>query len=97
MSAPEQAPTPALPAVEVTDGARGHAAAYAAERLELVLDRAYPPGRPLGFALTLAAGALRLEAKALGSKRREDARYDVRVKLTSLRREDRAALEQAFA
>lgn len=81
----------------VDDGARGVAVAYAAERLELVLDRAYPPGRPLNFTVTLPSGALALQAKAQGSKRREDGQFEVRVKLTSLRREARETLTQAFA
>ena len=96
MSTPDDAPTPSLPAVVVNDGARGHAVSYAAERIELVLDRAYPPGCPLSFTLTLGESALRLEGKAIGSKRLDDGRFDVRLKLTSLRREDRSALERAF-
>ena len=57
----------------------------------------YPPGRPLNFTVTLPSGALALQAKAQGSKRREDGQFEVRVKLTSLRREARETLTQAFA
>jgi hypothetical protein len=80
-------------AVEVSDGARGSLVAYAAERVELILDHAYPPGRPLAIVVTLPTGPLSLRGKAQGSKRRDDATFDVRIKLTSLRREDRALLE----
>jgi hypothetical protein len=95
MSANDDAAS-ATHAVEVSDGARGTAVAYAAERIELVLDRAYPPGRPLTFSVTLPTGPLPLQGKAQGSKRRDDASFSVQVKLTSLRREQRATLEQAF-
>jgi hypothetical protein len=95
MSADDAAP--ATHAVHVSDGARGTALSYAGERIELVLDRAYPPGRPLSFSVTLPTGPLPLQGKAQGSKRRDDTRFTVHVKLTSLRREHRATLEQAFA
>ena len=52
-----------------------------------------------GFTALIATdgeSALRLEGKAQGSKRLDDGRFDVRLKLTSLRRDDRSALERAF-
>ncbi|MCZ7687520.1 MAG: hypothetical protein M5U28_55795 [Sandaracinaceae bacterium] len=61
--------------------------------LHLVLPRAFAPGAPLALTLELEDGALELTGKTIGSKRREDGRFDVRARLISLRREDRARLE----
>jgi hypothetical protein len=64
--------------------------------LHLICDRAHPPGRPLAFIVSLADSNLSLTGKSAGSKRRVDDRFDVRVRLSSLRREQRAKLESAF-
>jgi hypothetical protein len=83
--------------VEVSDGARGALVGYANERVELLLDRPFPPGRPLVFTASLPTGPLTLQGKAQGSKRRDEALFAVQLKLTSLRREDRVTLEQSFS
>ncbi len=81
-------------AVRLADGgaARAVGLELQAEVLHLVAERAFPPGRPLVFDLVVPDETLALQGKASGSKRREDGRYDVKVKLHTLRRDHRARL-----
>jgi hypothetical protein len=84
-------------AARIADGAQVQVVGYAAGMLSLVCDCAHPPGRPLELRVQVGAdAALVLQGKSAGSKRREDQRFDVRLRLHSLRREDRARLEQLF-
>jgi hypothetical protein len=83
--------------VTFADGAQGLAVGYAASVLDLVCERAHPPGRPLAITLQLPETALTLRGKSAGSKHRDDQRYDVRLRLHSLRKHEREQLEQAFA
>ena len=69
---------------------------YESEVLLLICDLAHPPGRPLELTLQLPDTMLTLAGKIVNSKRRDDGRYDVRLRLSSVRREQRAALEAAF-
>ena len=82
--------------VTFSDGARALAVGCDGELLQLVCDRAHPPGRPLEIPLQLATGVLTVRGKSAGSKRRDDQRFDVRIRLHSLRRSDRDQLEAAF-
>jgi hypothetical protein len=84
-------------AVVVRDHGEAHAIAWAGEVLELVCERAHPPGRPLALSVQLPEAALTLNGKTIGSKLRADGKFDVRLRLSSVRREQRAALELAFA
>jgi hypothetical protein len=70
----------------------GATEAYGGEVLTLVLARPYAPGAPLHFTVE-ASTPLELTGKSLGSKRREDGRFTVRLRLTNLRRDERRALE----
>ena len=80
-------------AVRLADGTAARAVGFAGEVMHLVAERAYPPGRPLEFALQAAAETtLALQGKAAGSKLREDGRFDLKVKLHTVRREDRTTL-----
>jgi len=45
----------------------------------------------------LESGPLPISAKSLGSKRRDDGRFDVRARLISLRRPDRELLRAAMS
>lgn len=95
MSERERDPGPRF-AVVLADGARGLAVGYDGAVLELVCERAHPPGRPLELTLELGDAVIALRGKSAGSRRREDQRFDVRLRLHSLRREDRVELERAF-
>lgn len=82
--------------VRFADGADGLAVGYDAGVLHLICDRAHPPGRPLELNLVAKDAKLTLRGKSAGSKRRNDERFDVRLRLHSLRREDREQLEGLF-
>jgi hypothetical protein len=71
--------------------------AFAHPVLTLVCDNAHPPGRPLVLRGHINDTDLALEGKTIGSKRREDARFTVQLRLTSLRREARRVLESLFS
>lgn len=77
------------------DGARGEAVRVDGEVLEAVLPRAFAPGAPARMELDGDA-PIPIEGKTIGSKRRDDGRFDVRMRLINLRREHRAALESAL-
>jgi hypothetical protein len=80
-------------AVRLDDGSAARAVALSGEVLLLHAERPYPPGKPVAFQLLPGEGeALELQGKSAGSKRREDGRFEVRIKLLSLRREQRARL-----
>jgi hypothetical protein len=90
-------PTPPQYPTAIREHGDAFAVGYRDHVLALICESAHPPGRPLRLTLGLPSGELRLEGKSSGSKRREDGRFDVRVKLSSVRKEQRAALETAFA
>jgi hypothetical protein len=81
----------------LSDGERGRALAYAGGLLRMVCERAHPPGQPLALTLLAPDGELVLQGKSARSKRREDGAFDVELKLVSLRRDQRAALERLFS
>lgn len=84
-------------AVELGDGGRGEALRFEREVLELVLPRVFAPGAPFSLSVELPGGAVALSAKTIGSKRLDDGRFDVRVRLTNLRRSERERLVAALA
>ncbi|MDQ3034170.1 MAG: hypothetical protein M3Y87_17310 [Myxococcota bacterium] len=73
-------------------GGEGEASSLAGEILHVVLGHPYAPGAPISLRLTRSDGELSLEGRTIGSKRREDGRYDVRLRLVNLTREHRARL-----
>ena len=88
--------------VSVGDRARGVARLLDGEArvLQLELDRAFAPGRPLSLDLSLAepeAALLTVRAKTISSVRIDAARFTVRVRLIELRREQRELLRRLFA
>lgn len=68
---------------------------YADGILTLRSDKAYPPGRPLACELAYDT-PMALKGRTIGSKRQDDGRFLVRVRLTNLRKQDREQLEQSF-
>ena len=82
--------------VSLADDTRALAVNYGPNTLYLVCPRAYPPGKPLCLRAELGGEVLDLQGKSAGSKLRSDGRYDVTLRLVSLRRQQRIALEQTF-
>ena len=68
----------------------GEALRLEGERLEIISPTAFAPGQPLSF----TAGALHLEARSQGSKKRDDGRFDVRLRLINFSRVKRERLEE---
>ena len=66
------------------------------EILHAVFPRAYAPGAPVRMRLALDAERTLLRAKTIGSKRRPDGAFDVRLRPIDLRRETREALARAL-
>jgi hypothetical protein len=84
-------------AATLADGSRVTVLAFDGAVLRFVGERAHPPGRPLELSIELGDETLAVQGKAVGSKLRDDARFDVRLRLNSLRREARALLERHFS
>jgi hypothetical protein len=78
-----------------SDGAHTEVVAYdsSAQALTLICDRAEPPGRPLELRTRIGDEEIPLHGRSAGSKRREDGKFTVVMRLQSLRREQRALLE----
>lgn len=74
----------------------GEALSLEGEVLALVLPRAFAPGAPIAFSAELEGDAASLHGKTIGSKKREDGRFDVRVRMTNLRRVDRERVVAAL-
>lgn len=62
--------------------------ALKSDLLDAIADAPCAPGTPI----TLEIGELRLEAKSRGTKRRDDGRFDLSVRLVGLRRGERERL-----
>lgn len=85
-----------LPAT-LADGKQAELVSLEGELLGLTAPRAFAPGQPVELTARLDTGQLRLAGKTLGSKRREDGRFDVRLRLVNLRKSDRETLQSLLA
>ena len=83
-------------ALRLEDGASGEAIRLDGEVLEVVLPRALAPGAPARMELDAGGEPIPIEGKTIGSKRRDDGRFDVRLRLVNLRRDHRAQLRSAL-
>lgn len=79
--------------VELSGGERGEAVSLSGELLTIIAPKAFAPGAPVSFSIESAA----LQAKSRGSRQRDDGRFDVRVRLVNLTRDDRAHLERLLS
>ncbi len=70
---------------------------FAGEVVLFVSDKAFAPGKPLDVHAAFAEGELPAKLKVIGSRRREDGRFDVRARVINLTRELRERLQRAFA
>ena len=79
------------------EGAEGEVTGLSDNILTAVAPSAFPPGRPMSFSVVLAEDeVLALEGRSLGSRKRSDGRFDMRMRLVNLRREARDRLTQAL-
>lgn len=84
--------------VVLPGGAPARAVAWQADVLSLICPSAFAPGQPVELQARGADGQpIALIGKSGGSKKRADGAFDVKLRLHSLRREQRAWLDAAFA
>ena len=75
----------------------GSATACDGNVLSAVSPKAFPPGRPIELLLLPESGELKLSARAIGSKKRDDGSFELRVRLVNLRRQARERLDALFS
>lgn len=87
-----------MTAIEVGLATAGTAVATGlqGEIVALISPKAFAPGQPLTFTLPAEHGAAEIQGKSLGSKRRADGRFDVRVRLVNIHRSMRERLVALF-
>ena len=66
------------------------------EKIEVRSERAYPPGAPLQLELHVGDSALCLRGKSLGSRRVDETRFALKVRLVSLSRSERESLAELY-
>ena len=66
-------------------------------QLRLASPKAFPPGQPLSLRVSTGNATVHLEARTIGSKRRDDTSFELRVRLINLRKDVREALDRALA
>lgn len=83
--------------VQLQDGTAAYATAYQKDTLLLRCARAFPPGKPLSLTVQLQKFPETLvSARCIGSKLQPDGHYEVRLRLTNLRRQTREVLAATF-
>lgn len=83
--------------VSLETGEAARASSFDGGLLVLSSPRAFAPGAPVRFAAVLEGVGRRFEGRSLGSTRRNDAGFEVRVRLVNLTRGNRIALTAALA
>jgi hypothetical protein len=83
--------------VMLPSGELAKAVEWKPDVLSLICPKAFAPGQPVELKAKAAGGdTIGLIGKSGGSKKREDGAFDVKLRLHSLRREQRAWLEATF-
>jgi hypothetical protein len=83
-------------AITLEGGGGGELARVEGEVLHAVLERPFAPGSPVRMRVQVGGGggeALPIQGKTIRSKKRDDGRFDVRMRLINLRREHREKLQ----
>lgn len=82
--------------VQLETGEDAEAQRFDGTALTLRSPRAFAPGSPIRFSLTDEgeAESKSFEGRTIGSKRVDEALFEVRLRLVNLRREDRELLQQ---
>lgn len=78
--------------IRLESGEEAEAQTWDGSVLTLHGPRAFAPGSPVCFVAKLEHGERTFEGRTLGSKRIEEGRFEVRMRLVNLRRDDRNAL-----
>jgi hypothetical protein len=79
-------------AINITGAGPAVATGIGGEIVSLVSPKAFAPGQPLTFTLAAELAGVEFQAKSLGSKRRADGQFDLRVRLVNLSRSSRERL-----
>ena len=74
------------------DGEEAEARSFDGNIVTLLSPRAFAPGAPIRFTATTEEGVHHFEGRTIGSKRIDDARFEVRLRFVNLRRADRELL-----
>ena len=78
--------------IVLATGEEAELEAFEGRSATLASPLAFPPGAPVAFTAWLEQGPTRLEGRSLGSKRRADGRFQVRMRFVNLTKRDRDAL-----
>ena len=78
------------------DGEAATLATYEGQFVTLLMARAYAPGQPLSFEVTLDE-TFSIPMKCSNSRRQPDGRFEVRARILSIKKTERAQLEAAFS
>jgi hypothetical protein len=78
-----------------SDGAKVELTSFDGKQFSLISTRAYAPGQPMPLTVELTP-PLTLDLKSLGSKLREDQRFDVRARAQTLPKGTRDRLVAAL-
>ena len=84
-------------ALRFGEALHGEGVAFEGNLLHAISPVAFAPGRPLEIEADVSGSHFSFRAKSLGSKRRPDERFDVRLRPVNLRREQKQALLQALS
>ena len=81
--------------IEFDGGEKAEARTFEGHILTFLSPRAFASGAPIGFTVVMGDHRRALEGRCVGSRRAEDGRFEVRMRLVNLRRDDRHALGEA--
>ncbi len=82
--------------IRLQSGDAAEARAFDGSLLTFWSPRAFAPGAPIRFAAMTDGGVRSFEGRAIGSKRVDDAHFEVRMRFVNLRRGDREWLMHRF-
>ena len=80
--------------VRLDTGEDAEARAFDGAVLTVLSPRAFAPGAPIRFTAATDRDARNFEGRAIGSKRLENAHFEVRMRFVNLRRDDRELLAE---
>ena len=75
---------------------KGELVSFTRDQLHAIGPVPYAPGTPIRLNVALTEVSIPIEAKCGGSKRREDGRFDLTLRVINMRRLHREAIMAAF-